>query len=85
MIKPQIKATHYMLFSISAFALFILMSYYASNTNIQTQLHGGHSHSAHALVASNDGSNSNSNTTISRISGSLSKQEYLGKLSLFNH
>lgn len=77
MIKPQIKATHYMLFSISAFALFILMSYYASNTNIQTQLHGGHSHSAHALVAPNDGSTS-SNTTNSRITGSLRQQEYLG-------
>ena len=70
-----------MLFSISAFALFILMSYYASNTNIQTQLHGGHSHSAHALVAPNDGS---SNTTNSRISGSLRQQEYLGKLYTLN-
>lgn len=77
MIKPQIKATHYMLFSISAFALFILMSYYASNTNIQTQLHGGHSHSVHALVSPNDVSTStSSNTTNSR---TLNQQEYLGK------
>lgn len=62
-----------MLFSISAFALFILMSYYASNTNIQTQLHGGHSHSAHALVAPIDG---NTNNTNSR----LKQQEFLGNI-----
>lgn len=68
-----------MLFSISAFALFILMSYYASNTNIQTQLHGGHSHSAHALVAPNDAGNS------SRIPGSLRQQEYLGKSLTHTH
>lgn len=68
-----------MLFSISAFALFILMSYYASNTNIQTQLHGGHSHSAHALVAPIDAGNN------SRISSSLRQQEYLGKLHTHTH
>ena len=35
----QIRASHYMIFSISAFALFILMSYYASTNNLTNQLH----------------------------------------------
>jgi hypothetical protein len=35
----QIRAAHYMIFSISAFALFILMSYYASTNTVTTQLH----------------------------------------------
>lgn len=38
MIGTHFRATHYMVFSISAFALFILISYYASNNQLQTQL-----------------------------------------------
>jgi len=52
----QIKATHYMIFSISAFALFILMSYYASTTTLQTQLPHGHAIKSlhmHAALESN--------------------------------
>jgi hypothetical protein len=35
----QIRAAHYMIFSISAFALFILMSYYASTNTVTQQMH----------------------------------------------
>jgi hypothetical protein len=50
----QIKAAHYMVFSISAFALFILMSYYASTNTVTTQLHSHISkalHSGHRSLA----------------------------------
>lgn len=38
MIGTHFRATHYMIFSISAFALFILISYYATNNTLQTQI-----------------------------------------------
>lgn len=38
MIGTHFRATHYMIFSISAFALFILISYYATNNSLQTQM-----------------------------------------------
>lgn len=38
MIGTHFRATHYMVFSITAFALFILISYYASNNSIQSPM-----------------------------------------------
>lgn len=38
MIGTHFRATHYMVFSISAFALFILISYYASNNTLQSPM-----------------------------------------------
>lgn len=35
----QLRAAHYMIFSISAVSLFILMSYYASTNTVTSQLH----------------------------------------------
>lgn len=32
------RATHYMIFSFSAFALFILISYYATNNSLQSPM-----------------------------------------------
>lgn len=72
----QLRAAHYMIFSISAVSLFILMSYYASTNTVTSQLHshpakGQHHHSA-LIGAINSTRNESNGANI----GEICKKKY---------
>jgi hypothetical protein len=71
----QLRAAHYMIFSISALSLFILMSYYASTNTVTTQLHSHLSKALHHHQAQT----SEPNSTRIELSGAN-----LGKKFIYN-